>query len=106
MVSLSHIRKCFPELSNSGPRLAFMNAKLVAIGIENDGRPASGKFEWFLSELNFLAAKVSDGFVKIVHFQDQLDAVARGFEEWFFPDGQRVRADFIFDPESVRKIQS
>jgi hypothetical protein len=92
------------KLHSLGPGFAFMDAQLVAVGIENDGRPAAGQIEGVVGEGNVMTAQVRDGFVEIGHFQHQLRAVARRFEERLVPDGQGMRADFVFDQESLRNL--
>lgn len=81
-----------------------MNAKFITVGVYNNRRPAARHIERFMGELYAVATEMLDRLVEILHFQREMGAVSRRFQERFFSEGERVRPYLILDPESIRDI--
>ena len=78
-----------------------VDAELVAVRVNDDGRPAGGHVEGFHGKGHAVGFEVRDRFVEVLHLQHELGSVAGRLHEGFVADAQRVRADLILDPELI-----
>lgn len=84
-----------------GSIFAFVDAEFVAVGVGDDGGAAAGQVERLNGEGHDVTAEMRDGLVEVIHFQHEMRAVARGLQERFIAEAERVWANFILDPELV-----
>src|SRR5258706_6269434 len=77
-------------------RIPLVNANGVTIRIENHGHATHGRGHRFDPELYLVRFQMSDGLVKVFHFQRGAAAVGARFPAGSGADGERVRAEFVF----------
>src|SRR5688500_16590744 len=90
------------EKSEACLALSLMDAQLVAIGIHYDCGAASRRRDKRLNgKWHLVLPQILDRSFEILHFQAKMRPVARRLQKRFFPDRERMRTDFILDPEPV-----
>jgi hypothetical protein len=78
-----------------------VNANAIAVGIKDHRHPANRRGEWLDSKFHIVALQLSDGSVKVFHFECGAAAVGIWFESRSGAKGQSVRTKFILGPLTV-----
>ena len=91
-------------------RLPLVNANRVAIGIVDHRHVTRRAFHRLHAELYVVLFQMRNGVVKIFDFERDHAAIGIGREHsGSAADGQRIRAEFVFDPlafENRRRFQA
>ena len=91
---------------SSATSVPFVNANSVAVRVENHRHAANGRGHRLHAELHVLVAQLFYGCVEILDFERSGAAVGTRLEHsGCAADGQRIRAEFVFDPLAVSGIR-
>ena len=91
---------------DSSFRVAFVNANSVAVEIENHCHATRGTIHRLNAEFHVVLFQLRNSFVEIFHLERGGATVGTRLEHsGRATDGQRIRAEFIFDPLAVTGIR-